>query len=425
MRPTDETDDRAGAAQPLDASADRSNETKQTEPLRLRDGEKVHGPYQHRARWRLHIRDADGKERRIAFDTREAAALAMSAIDRKPSTETVDDAVTEYLRHLRSSGRIKERTKTTHWERMRAFFRLGGTRAEDPTGGTLRQLDKERAQGLYDKLCTEVAVDTHRNSLTLAKAFGAWCVKEGKLRENPLANIEPRGRRRQGKEQLRVNEARKLIATCCEYGEKGDAGAIAVMTALMLGLRASEVVERVVRDLDDNDRLLWIPKAKTEAGKRTLEIPAFLRPYLRKLANGTKAPPADDDEPASDRKKGPTDRLFTNKNRHWLRYHTGRMCDLAGVKPVCAHSLRGLHSTLATEHGATGHVVAKALEHTSYAVTKKHYVQPGTVERVAQGKVVDTLGPRSRKSTTRARDESTSGELEPFPVPHSRPDSIV
>jgi integrase len=49
-------------------------------------------------------------------------------------------------------------------------------------------------------------------------------------------------------------------------------------------MRASEIVSRVVRDLDDDGRLLWIPTSKTEAGRRNLRVPDTLRPYLQRLA---------------------------------------------------------------------------------------------------------------------------------------------
>ena len=63
-----------------------------------------------------------------------------------------------------------------------------------------------------------------------------------------------------------------------------DALDAAFYTAFLLGLRASEVTDRVVRDLDDNGRLLWIEFGKTKRSRRTLEIPALLRPYLLSLA---------------------------------------------------------------------------------------------------------------------------------------------
>ena len=49
--------------------------------------------------------------------------------------------------------------------------------------------------------------------------------------------------------------------------------AIAALVSLLMGMRASEITTRIVRDLDDSGRLLWIPHAKTEAGKRTLQVP--------------------------------------------------------------------------------------------------------------------------------------------------------
>ncbi|MCA9677035.1 MAG: tyrosine-type recombinase/integrase [Myxococcales bacterium] len=336
--------------------------------VRLSEGERVHGPYEHGNRWRLVIQGADGKQRKVSFATRDQALRIKRQADEAANPRTIDEAVSAFLEHLRARG-VKAATVKTHWYRLRAFFALGTI--ESNSGGRLVTLTPERAQAFYEALTRSTAVDTHRNCLTLAKAFGQWCVKRGWLRTNPLAEIEPLGRRRRGKEQLRVDEARRFIATCRTHANKGDVGAIAAMTQLLLGMRSAEVVERVVRDLDDGGRLLWIPRAKTDAGRRTLEVPEMLRPYLRKLARG----------------RQPGDRLFTEHDRHWQLYHVRRMCRLAGVPEITAHSLRGLHSTLATEHGATGHVVASALGHASYHTTRQHYVQPGTVERVAQRRV--------------------------------------
>jgi hypothetical protein len=61
---------------------------------------------------------------------------------------------------------------------------------------------------------------------------------------------------------------------------------VAALVTLVMGLRAGEVVSRIVRDRDDEGRLLWIPDSKTESGKRTLQVPDFLRAYLQTLAVG-------------------------------------------------------------------------------------------------------------------------------------------
>lgn len=259
--------------------------------------------------------------------------------------------------------------------------------------------DRHRRIAAITELTERWAVDTHRNTLAMAKRFGAWCVKAPRayFASNPLAEIDPIGRRVRGKEQPRVDEARRFLAVCEEHAARGDAGAIAAMTALILGMRASEVVDRVVRDRDDGGRLLWIPDAKTPAGRRTLEVPENLGAHLRKLTA----------------RKGPTDRLFPDKDRHWILYHVRRMCRAAGVPEITSHSLRALHSTIAVDHGATGRVVAAALGHTSFAITKGHYLPRGTVERAARKRVSAVLEQKA--------DAGAQPAAAPAPTPSPAP----
>ena len=84
------------------------------------------------------------------------------------------------------------------------------------------------------------------------------------------------GKRRHGKEQLRIDEARRWQAKAIEFADGGEKGAIAAMTCLLMGMRCSEVVSRVVRDLDDEGRLLWIPELKNHRGSAKLQVPDFL-----------------------------------------------------------------------------------------------------------------------------------------------------
>lgn len=126
------------------------------------------------------------------------------------------------------------------------------------------------------------------------------------------------GKRRHGKPQLRIDEARKWMATATELAAAGEAGAVAAMLALLLGMRASEIVSRVMRDLDDDGRLLWLPDSKTEAGKRTLRVPEVLRESLQGLV--------------ADRKSDAL--LFGVHWRDWPREWVQRICAHAGV-PNC------------------------------------------------------------------------------------------
>ena len=113
------------------------------------------------------------------------------------------------------------------------------------------------------------------------------CVVEKKwLARNPLEVLKGIGKIRHGKEQLRIDEARKWMVEAHRQADARQAGAVAAMTALVMGMRASEIVSRVVRDLDDGGALLWIPDSKTMAGRRKLQVPEFLQPYLVELAEG-------------------------------------------------------------------------------------------------------------------------------------------
>ena len=64
----------------------------------------------------------------------------------------------------------------------------------------------------------------------------------------PFGQIEIIGQRSRGKDQLdRLDDARRWLATALRLGAGGDAGAVAAATALLMGMRASEVTDRLVR----------------------------------------------------------------------------------------------------------------------------------------------------------------------------------
>ncbi len=86
---------------------------------------------------------------------------------------------------------------------------------------------------------------------------------------NLVEDVEPIGQRNRGKKQLRIDEARRFVEMAIKKANAGDDAAVSALTALLLGLRASEVTDRVVRDLDDDGRLLWIEFGKTKRARRT------------------------------------------------------------------------------------------------------------------------------------------------------------
>jgi len=330
--------------------------------------------------------EAAGNRAARDFETEEEAIQVIRSLNReirKAGEKTIAEAKEEYEVYLRDEKQNKERSYTATLWRLGIFF--------PDAELSLPALTPPKCAGYYQALRVRetkyrkpLAVDSHRNILAEARTFLKWCMGRGYLRANPLEGVEGTGKRRHGKPQLRIDEARKWQARALQLADEGEGGAVAALVTLVMGLRAGEVVSRVVRDLDDGGGLLWIPDSKTEAGKRTLQVPEVLRPHLVALAEGKKS----------------DELLFGYHDRNWPRKWVGRICKAAGVPRVTAHGMRGLHGTLAVETGISAHAVAAALGHESVTTTLQSYAKAGAGAGARQEKVLTVLagGKKSEES---------------------------
>ena len=332
---------------------------------------RVHGPYPHHEKWLIKIVDrATRKATNRIFETREEAegvAQGLKRQARQGASLSVGQAFDKYERWLAEVGHKGEGNKPgtvkTTMHRLRSLFAQAMKTA-------VSALTPVFAGKLYDALTG--AVDSRRNTLAEAKTFLRWCRSRGWTKLNALEHVKGLGRRRRGKPQLTTDEARKFLAKALERADKDD-GAIAAAMALLMGMRASEIVERTIRNLDDGGRLLWITDAKTQAGIRRLQVPPQLQGHLQRIARGRR----------------PGDRLFgPTASRYWVLRSVQRLCKAAGVPTVPAHGLRGTHATLAVDAGATSHLVAAALGHESFTTTARHYAKAEAIEAVQQERVL-------------------------------------
>jgi len=357
-------------------------------PRRRKSEDRVLGPYPHKRGARIIIVGPTGGRTHKVFSTEKEAFKMKRETERLlglAAEKTIREALTDYEVFLRDvKGNRPLSVAQTKW-RVETFF----ADLDVP----VRKITPERAARCYAALTertrtvkvkegdevvgkrVRLSSDTHRNALIEARSFLKWCVGKAWLPANPLAGVEGIGKRRHGKEQPTVDEARKWYAAAMKLADEGEDGAVAALVTLLMGFRCSEVVSRQVRDLDDNGRLLRVPRTKTEKGRRIQEIPAVLRPYLLELAEGKKA----------------HDLLFGYHDRAWPRKWVQRICAKSGVTRVTAHGMRGAHSTLATAHGITAHVVAAALGHASSATTLQSYVKPDAVANARQEKALAAL----------------------------------
>jgi integrase len=344
-------------------------------------GERILGPYHQRSGWLVVSIDAKGKRESSVFETEGRAQryADMMRADLEKADHTTETAFALYKAHLEKKG-TKPQSITTTERAFDQFF---------PSPVSLRLLTEKRCQALYDDLTTRLceqtgkpyAADTHRNALSQAKSFLAWCAasKRGWLKENPLEDVEGTGKRRpRGKSKgkagnvLHIKQSRAWYQMALFKAQQGDQGAVAGLMALLLGMRPSEIVSRLVSDLDEDAApcdLLWIEDSKTEDGRRQLEVPDVLTPLLVALTKD----------------KAPDQYLFTAKrshgkamNRNWIKNQVQRICDLAEVPRVTAYFMRGQLATLTHERGMAGHMIATMMGHADEQTSIAAYAKPGS-----------------------------------------------
>lgn len=318
--------------------------------------ERIHGPYPNRDKWRIVVVGARGRAS-LTCETRDEALALIAQLRAKAAARTVAVTLEEYRMYLGAKGN-RERSVDTTMLRLRALMAPVATLP-------LAELTVRRAGQCYSGYAEGRKPDTHRNALGQARTFGKWCLKKGYARSNPWTDVEATGQRSAGKEQLRVDEGRALRDWALSHLD--DDRACAAMVALLLGLRASEIVGLTGRDVDAGGTLLWVPGRKTRAAMRELEIPDELRAAL------------------TTRKERP--RLFPYR-REWVREAAIWTCSQAGLDAVCAHGLRGLHTTMRVDLS----VLARDMGHGGgSAVTERHYIAPGTVEKATARRVAQVL----------------------------------
>lgn len=325
--------------------------------------ERAHGPYRHGKRWRVVLVGANGDRDIRSFATEHEATAAVEGARRVTESRTVGESVSAYL------ATRGERERTTARYKLFAVLRChegGGDRQlVTLTAGVARKLYADRvAQGISGA--------TAHGELGYVQRWAEWCVDNGWLRVNPFAEIEPVGEVNRGKPKLRVNASRQFLAYLVR---DPSVEATAVLTAFVLGMRASSVVARRVEDLDDDGRLLWIRDDKTAAGDREIEVPELLRHRLLALT-------AD---------KHPTDLIFGAMTRHGLHYHTIRLCKAAGVPRVTPHGLRGSGATNAVRLGGSVEQVAAAMGHADDGRTLRRHYLGGGAEESARGRKIEQL----------------------------------
>mgnify|MGYP006054751333 FL=1 len=237
----------------------------------------------------------------------------------------------------------------------------------------LDEIDAARASALYLAVTKSegkfgpLKAATHHGYLKTVKEFWRWLLDGGHIDKDAFAKVKPIGKANAGKQQLGPLEAKTLERLLFEKAKQGEEGALAILVQLYLGLRPSEVLGLTIGAVDGIN--VFVNGTKNQNAKRRLELYA---PVAKILAKHCAKRPLSERIFASDRETKPAP--------NWMYKRLHSYCDEAKIARVCPHSLRGLHSSLALEAGATSNDVARSLGHSSFAITAKHYAKADSIE---------------------------------------------
>lgn len=361
---------------------------------RPKAGERVRGPYhdKSRDRWRVDVFDTGECKPSSCYFSREGDAdawIQRYESDLAAKARTTAEAIVLYEQYLREKGTSEDSIGTTDWA-LNEFF---------PEPAVLLALDEARCQALYDNVRTRpkkvqrggewirpevgppLAADSHRATLKQAKSFLRWCVAEGLIAESPAEKIKAMGKLRPRGKSLgksgtrhRIREARALYFKSVELAQAGDQAAAITLTAILLGIRASEIVKRRVRDLDTDqvDGDVMHVEDRKNGEDLEVEVPDVLRPILLTRAEGR----ASDAYLFAHAKGKRAGRPF---RRWYVLESVHAMCDAAGVPRITAHACRGLLATVSAERGMAGHLIAATLGNDE-RVMSGSYAAPGALE---------------------------------------------
>lgn len=328
-------------------------------------------PYYDKARdkWRVITRAGDGTEERFRFATKDEAEayIAEYKATLRDESYTVEEAITAYGKDQEARA-LKQTTRAT------TRFRLMGLLAP-LLSRSLRGVTPKQVKACFDAYALKPT--TRRSASVELFGFAKFVKTEGLTGEELASEARFRGRIQKGKEQLKRTEAQRFAAKALELYAEGNEAGLVVLLALVLGLRTGEVINRVVSDIDDDCRLLWVTSAKSEAGIRQIEVPDLIRGLLQQQIEG----------------KGPDDRLFKHAGKAFVRDWSKRICVLAGLtKEVTGQGLRGTFATLAVSHGVAPQVVAGAIGHADSGVTLGgSYAVKGSAQTGGAKKVLEVI----------------------------------
>jgi integrase len=250
---------------------------------------------------------------------------------------------------------------------------------EDQKVGDIAYSDVERWVTKLAK--ADLKPGTIRNAYRVLKMVLDQAVKERRILTNPCSQVN----------LPKVNAAKMLHLTAEEVATLAEAAGpppycTLIRFAAYTGLRAGEIAALKVGDIDFKARTLRVSRTmadlngklvetepKTEAGKRTVGIPAFILEELRAYLGNRRL---DHDAHVFTGLNGGQWRHGNFYGRHF-RKAVNKLVDAgtwpARLRPLRFHDLRHTYASILVEQGAHPKLMSEAMGHSSINITLDRY----------------------------------------------------
>lgn len=184
--------------------------------------------------------------------------------------------IDNYLAVLKSLGRSDD-TIRTYKSQLNKFFDWLKANNDDVSPENLTSIDAVEYRDYLQE--QEKKPKTINTALRSIEAYCSWLVEEGRLDHNPLAKVKKVDEVQQVPKWLNKSEKYRVIRTAIT--EKDKRNTAIVLTLLLAGLRATELINLTVDDIILSDRKGTITVRKGKGNKRRIvPIPKELRECL-------------------------------------------------------------------------------------------------------------------------------------------------
>ena len=277
-----------------------------------------------------------------------------------------------------------------------------------------RRESEERALIPKSKLSKPLAAKTALNYYGCLSAALAAAVRLGYLDHNPMDRVQRPRKKRTRRAALSEDDAIQIIRLLEDLPEKDRCFRLAVLLALLCGLRLGEVAALRYTDINWRAGTIDISRAvkytsatgtytadpKTDAAIRTITLPPSMLALLKDSADQDAIDEIDcciEDEKAHRSRRyyrsglivhnrfgGPVNKDTPSK---WFR----RFADERGYPGITYHDLRHAHASILVAHNVDVAAIASRMGHSDASVTLNTYTHPFAARDQAAAAVLDQL----------------------------------